>query len=69
MELETINKLYLELSQVATATTGREYALHRGIGEGRQTAMDIAYALRIGDTKKAYSPAEKLEAQLNDLLP
>jgi len=27
MELETINKLYLELSQVATAKTGRELEL------------------------------------------
>ena len=27
MELETINKLYLELSQVTTATTKREFEL------------------------------------------
>jgi hypothetical protein len=27
MELETVNKLYLELSQVATATTSREIQL------------------------------------------
>ena len=27
MELETVNKLYLELSQVTTATTARELAL------------------------------------------
>jgi hypothetical protein len=27
VELETINKLYLELSQIATATTGKELKL------------------------------------------
>lgn len=27
MELETVNKLYLELSQIATATTAREASL------------------------------------------
>ena len=27
MELETVNKLYLELSQIATAKTGRELEL------------------------------------------
>lgn len=31
MELETINRLYLELSQVATATTARELALERQV--------------------------------------
>ena len=31
MELETINKLYLELSQVATATTEKEFKLRAAL--------------------------------------
>lgn len=33
MELEMINKLFLELSQFATATTAREFELQRRIAE------------------------------------
>ena len=33
MELETTNKLYLELSQFVTATTGAELKLHKRIAE------------------------------------
>ncbi len=48
MELETVNKLYLELSQVATAKTARELELEdlltsaRAIAQrgGEQTAWD-----------------------------
>ncbi len=31
MELETINRLYLELSQVATATTAKELKLRKAL--------------------------------------
>lgn len=48
MELETVNKLYLELSQIATAKTARELELEdlltsaRAIAQrgGEQTAWD-----------------------------
>lgn len=36
MELETINKLYLELSQIATATTAKEHALIVLLKEARE---------------------------------
>lgn len=42
MELETVNKLYLELSRVATAKTARELLLEdfvRSKTEGRQVAV------------------------------
>ena len=40
MELETINKLYLELSQVTTATTGREIELERENKHIREAAQE-----------------------------
>ena len=38
MELETINKLYLELSQITTATTAREILLQKQLAEARRNA-------------------------------
>ena len=35
MELETINKLYLELSQITTATTAREILLRTQLAEAQ----------------------------------
>lgn len=35
MELETINKLYLELSQITTAKTARELALEKVVDAAR----------------------------------
>lgn len=45
MELETINKLYLELSQIATAKTAREVEMMRLIHEANdvlRSASEIA---------------------------
>lgn len=42
MELETINKLYLELSQIATAKTAREIEL-----EGHSQNEDVANVLHL----------------------
>ena len=36
MELETINKLYLELSQITTATTAREILLQKQLAEAQR---------------------------------
>ena len=36
MELETINKLYLELSQITTATTAREILLQKQLAEAQK---------------------------------
>ena len=44
MELETINKLYLELSQITTATTARETLLQKQLAEAqreRDKAIDL----------------------------
>ena len=38
MELETINKLYLELSQITTATTARETLLQKQLAEAQRDA-------------------------------
>ena len=38
MELETINKLYLELSQITTATTAREILLQKQLAEAQRDA-------------------------------
>ena len=39
MELETINKLYLELSQITTATTAREILLQKQLAEAQGDAI------------------------------
>ena len=75
MELETINKLYLELSQVATATTGNEERLHKGIGDARSIAMQIQFEIAKSKggprdkLKQVEKMASRLEFLLNDLLP
>ncbi len=73
MQLETINKLYLELSQVATATAAKELALHEGIGEARQIAMELCWQIEKSgaseELTKCSLMAASLEAKLNDLLP
>lgn len=40
MELETINKLYLELSQIATAKTKREIRLEAKLNDIEADALD-----------------------------
>ena len=41
MELETINKLYLELSQIATARTAKELALEEAVARRGKLIQDI----------------------------
>ena len=41
MELETINKLYLELSQIATATTAREILLQKQLTEAQAALKTV----------------------------
>ena len=45
MELETINKLYLELSQITTATTARETLLQKQLTEAQREAVSLARSL------------------------
>ena len=73
MQLETINKLYLELSQVATATTARELKLIDGIAAARQASLELCWQIEKAganeELTKAGVMASKLQAQLNELLP
>lgn len=41
MELETINRLYLELSQIATAKTAKEIALENAVARRGKLIQDI----------------------------
>jgi len=41
MELETINKLYLELSQITTATTAREILLQKQLAEAHAALKTV----------------------------
>ena len=45
MELETINKLYLELSQITTATTAREMLLQKQLAEAQKDMEMLRGAL------------------------
>lgn len=73
MQLETINKLYLELSQVSTATTAKELAIQQGVGEARQAALELCWQIeKCGASEeltKASVMASELHSKLNDLLP
>ena len=45
MELETLNKLYLELSQITTATTAREILLQKQLAEAQKVQGQLLDAL------------------------
>ena len=45
MELETINKLYLELSQITTATTAREILLRSQLIEAQRDAERLDWII------------------------
>lgn len=64
-ELETVNRLYLELSQVVTATTARELELHAALKE----ANDLCRSVRsIADRKGAETNWEAFTPQLDNIL-
>ena len=72
MQLETINRLYLELSQVATVDTAKEIKLRHGIGDARQQAHALCWQIeKCGasqDLTQASIMASALQSQLNELL-
>ena len=45
MELETINKLYLELSQITTATTAREKKKKKQLAEAQRDAERLDWII------------------------
>lgn len=45
MELETINKLYLELSQITTATTAREILLQKQLDEAQRDSERLYWII------------------------
>ena len=45
MELETINKLYLELSQITTATTAREILLQKQLAEAQRDSERLDWMI------------------------
>ena len=45
MELETINKLYLELSQITTATTAREILLQKKLAEAQRDSERLDWMI------------------------
>ena len=73
MELDTINSLYLELSQVATATTGREIAMRNKIGDAREKALKLCWQIEkcgaSDELTTASVMASDLSSFLNELLP
>ena len=45
MELETINKLYLELAQITTATTAREILLQKQLAEAQRDSERLDWMI------------------------
>lgn len=71
MELETINKLYLELSQVATAKTKRELELEKTVACFNSRKQELEDLLRsacaIADRKGEGTHWERFIASANQL--
>ena len=59
MELDTINKLYLELSQVATATTKREMILTDALNRAYLQIMGATY-IDDAEAAEATEAADKI---------
>lgn len=70
-ELEIINKLYLELSQVATAETANERRLNAGIVKAHEAALALCHQIeKIGaspEQTNASVMASQLRAMLQEL--
>ena len=64
MELETVNKLYLELSQITTATTSRELALVAALRRARQALADYLPAHHNEVTDAAIAEADAVLASM-----
>ena len=59
MELETINKLYLELSQITTATTAREILLQKQLAEAQRDSERLDELIeRVAELRKALDASE-----------
>lgn len=61
MELDTVNKLFLELSQFATATTAKELALQKEIKELQEDMelLEKTSILHWADAKSSKPPTDK----------
>jgi hypothetical protein len=69
MGLETINKLYLELSQVATAKTENEIRLQTVVDEAAKKALDLSWQIEKCDASAALTKASLMAFELRqDLL-
>lgn len=72
-DTETIDRIFLELSQFTTATTAKEIAMQSGIGEARQAAMELCWEIEklpaSEQQTKVSIQASDLVRQLNELLP
>lgn len=63
MDLEIINKLYLELSQVATATTARELKFQNLLEQARKASTELCYAIEdLPDSRNKSNVARKSSA-------
>ena len=66
MELDTINKLFLELSQVATASPGKEIALQKRVSELEEDLMTSGMVKNL--CLKAQAERAHIRSVLDELL-
>ena len=67
MELETINKLYLELSQITTATTAREILLQKQLAEAKKDSESLDWIEKIA-LRELPSPPRRGMWKFGDVL-
>lgn len=68
MELDTINKLFLELSQVATATTAKELALEEKLKSGAEAAYKLCLQIEASGASPELTECSIQASHLHDML-
>ena len=68
MQLETINKLYLELSQITTARNSKEITLLNGINQAKNAALEICYQIEKSGASEELTKLSVLASQLHNFL-
>lgn len=64
MELDTINKLYLELSQIATAKTQKDIHLINGLVDIRETSLALCHKIEAAGASEELTELSLLASHL-----
>jgi hypothetical protein len=66
MELDTINKLYLELSQIATVKNERDLELEKMIERSRRRGKLLVDIFNFDDVSLSFELMSRIEAEVKE---